>query len=139
LLITYRQKILLIRVTDGLMIYLSPEATQEVRRLINTGKNPKHRVLRLGVEPGGCAGLVYTLLPSAEVRPSDLVWEWDDLKIAIAPDFLPQIDGMTLDFAQDLMGGGFRFHNPNAVETCGCGTSFAIAATHTAENPAISP
>ncbi|MBE9102243.1 HesB/IscA family protein [Vacuolonema iberomarrocanum] len=111
------------------MIYLSPEAAQEVQRLINTGSNPKNRVFRLGVQSGGCSGLVYTLTPSADLLPTDLVWDWDDLKIAIAPDFLPQIDGMTLDFAQDLMGGGFRFHNPNAVETCGCGASFSVAAT----------
>ena len=111
------------------MIYLSPEAAQEVQRLINTGSNPKNRVFRLGVQSGGCSGLVYTLTPSADLLSTDLVWDWDDLKIAIAPDFLPQIDGMTLDFAQDLMGGGFRFHNPNAVETCGCGASFSVAAT----------
>lgn len=109
------------------MIYLSPDAAQEIRRLIDTGAHPQQRVFRLGVATGGCSGLVYTLTPAATIMPTDQVWEWDDLKIAIAPEFLPQIDGMTLDFSQDLMGGGFRFHNPNAVATCGCGASFAVA------------
>lgn len=110
------------------MIYLSPEATQEVRRLIDTGRTPGNRVFRLGVQPGGCSGLVYTLTPSATPLPADQLWDWEDLRIAIAPEFLPQLDGMTLDFAQDLMGGGFRFHNPNATETCGCGASFSVVA-----------
>jgi iron-sulfur cluster assembly accessory protein len=62
-----------------------------------------------------------------EYQPQDLIYECNGIQVVIAPANLPYIDGLTLDYSEDLMGGGFRFHNPNAIQTCGCGNSFAIA------------
>lgn len=109
------------------MIYLSPDAAQEVRRLIQTGQTPNSRNIRIGVQPGGCSDYSYLILASPQITPTDHVWDWDDIRLVVAEADLPLIDGMTLDYAQDLMGGGFRFHNPNATSSCGCGSSFAIA------------
>ncbi|MBD1909273.1 MULTISPECIES: iron-sulfur cluster assembly accessory protein [unclassified Leptolyngbya] len=111
------------------MIHLSPLAIQEICRLVTTGSQPENLSFRVGVQPGGCADLYYTLQPSTRVTPDDQVWERDGLTIVVDPNSLPAIDGTTLDYAEDLMGGGFRFHNPNAIATCGCGASFSLEAT----------
>jgi len=108
------------------MIHLSSIAAQEVLRLIATGPQPQNRTFRLGIQPGGCAEFCYILEPSTQVTASDHVWDRDGLRIVVDPQSLLAIEGTTLDYAQDLMGGGFRFHNPNTIATCGCGSSFSL-------------
>lgn len=108
------------------MIYLSPEAFQEINRMMAASRQPESRTFRIGIQAGGCSDYSYILLPFPTITPSDHIWDWEDLRIVVADDDLPLVDGLTLDYAQDLMGGGFRFHNPHAVSSCGCGTSFAV-------------
>lgn len=110
------------------MIHLSALAIQEIRRLITTGFQPENLTFRVGTQPGGCADLYYTLQPSTHIKADDQVWERDGIRIVVDPASLSVIDGTTLDYAEDLMGGGFRFHNPNAIATCGCGASFSLEA-----------
>jgi len=59
-------------------------------------------------------------------RPGDRLYEVNGLEVVIDADSLPFLEGLTLDYSEDLMGGGFRFHNPNAAQTCGCGNSFSL-------------
>lgn len=69
---------------------------------------------------------MYNMEFVAEPQPSDVRCEPMGLQVAIDADSVPQLDGLTLDYTEDLMGGGFRFHNPNATQICGCGNSFAV-------------
>ncbi|HEY9622048.1 MAG TPA: iron-sulfur cluster assembly accessory protein [Crinalium sp.] len=110
------------------MIHLSQAAIEEVNRL--RAKNPKpDGILRLGVKAGGCADFYYTLqFDEAEtLESSDRHWDCSGIKVVVSANDAGYLDGLTLDYSEDLMGGGFRFHNPNAVQNCGCGNSFAIA------------
>ncbi|MGF1493100.1 MAG: HesB/IscA family protein [Microcoleaceae cyanobacterium] len=81
--------------------------------------------LRLGVEPGGCCQWFYTL-ELGQPQPGEAQMQWGSIQIIADPEKLALIDGLVLDYSEDLMGGGFRFNNPNATQTCGCSSSFAV-------------
>lgn len=108
------------------MLYLSHSAVNEVKRL-----QLKHRksgyALRLGVKPSGCSGMSYKMEFDQELRHGDQIYEFGGVRVVVDPQAFGYITGLTLDYTEDLMGGGFRFHNPNAVRTCGCGSSFATS------------
>ncbi|MEN9205932.1 MAG: iron-sulfur cluster assembly accessory protein [Thermostichales cyanobacterium SZTDM-1c_bins_54] len=114
------------------MIVLTEAALKELKRLRSKYEPQQAGVLRLGVKPSGCSGMSYTMNFEPAPNPDDHVQTQDDLTIAVDPLSMTMIDGMTVDFSEDLLGGGFRFRNPHAVSSCGCGTSFATAATATA-------
>lgn len=80
--------------------------------------------LRVGVRPGGCSGFAYELFWEDTISESDLVASFGELRVVVDPESAGMLAGATLDFADDLMGGGFRIDNPNVVRTCGCGKSF---------------
>jgi iron-sulfur cluster assembly protein len=109
------------------MIHLSSAAVRELNRI--KSKQAQSEVwLRLVVAPGGCASLCYDMAIAAEPQPDDLQVECDSWSVAIASNSTQYLDGMTIDYAEDLMGGGFRFDNPNAEQTCSCGNSFKAIA-----------
>ncbi len=118
------------------MIHLSASAASEVKRLRAKLKQRKVALFRLSVQPGGCSGMLYTMefedaigetdLGKTQIAPSDRVYDCNGLQVVVEAQSLPYLDGLTLDYSEDLMGGGFRFHNPNATQTCGCGNSFSI-------------
>lgn len=109
------------------MINLSKAAVDEIRRLQLRRQNPKAR-LRLGVQKGGCADFYYTIGFDEATHPEDRIYECDDIWVIVDEGSLSYIRGLRLDYTEDLMGGGFRFHNPNALESCGCGNSFRVEA-----------
>lgn len=82
--------------------------------------------IRLGVAGGGCAGLSYEINPAKEPGEQDFVEEHYGVKFFIHPMVLPYLKGTRIDFSDDLMDGGFKFINPNASSSCGCGTSFGV-------------
>ncbi|WP_028954030.1 HesB/IscA family protein [Synechocystis sp. PCC 7509] len=108
------------------MITISPAAIQEIRRLKAKFANPE-ALFRLQVEPGGCSGLIYKLNFDPPTQ-SDRLYESNGINIVIDPSSVEHLNGLTLDYSEDLMGGAFRFHNPNALTFCGCGNSFATTA-----------
>lgn len=107
------------------MINLSKAAASEIKRLQSKRKNLELR-LRLGVQKGGCAEFYYTIDFDEAVNPDDIVYNCDDIFVTLDAESFNYITGLTLDYSEDLMGGGFRFHNPNAIESCGCGNSFRV-------------
>ncbi|MEL7035757.1 MAG: iron-sulfur cluster assembly accessory protein [Cyanobacteria bacterium J06592_8] len=109
------------------MIQITQAATREVLRLKSKQKNPQ-ALFRLGVQPGGCCGLCYTLTFDPSLQPDDGVYKCGEIQVIIDTRSLSQLEGLTLDYSEDLMGGGFRFNNPNATQTCGCSHSFEIKA-----------
>lgn len=107
------------------MIHLSSAAAKEILRL-QSKRDPKDRLFRLGVQPSSCLSLAYTMNFDHTTYPDDQLYECAGIQIVINQESLSYLDGLSLDYSEDLMGGGFRFHNPNASQTCGCGNSFAI-------------
>ncbi len=106
------------------MISITPRAQAEVLRLCRV-HNPAR--LRLGLVPGSCAQLTYTMEFDILGEGGDAVYHLSALEVWIAPDSLQHLSQLHLDYTEDLMGGSFRFHNPQAVQTCACGHSFSVA------------
>lgn len=81
--------------------------------------------LRFGVKGGGCSGLSYSLGFDEEVNEElDIVELINEIPVIISKQDIPIIENTEIDFKQNMMGGGFSINNPNAVLSCGCGSSF---------------
>ena len=104
-------------------INLTPEAVREIKRLMNEEDGPS-LYLRIGVVSGGCSGLSYSMGFDDQKHEFDREFVFDDVRVLVDENALLHIQGSTLHFQGGLMGGGFTFHNPNAVRSCGCGSSF---------------
>jgi iron-sulfur cluster assembly protein len=109
------------------MIYLSQAAIGEVKRIKSKSSNPE-ALFRLKVQSGGCADFYYTLTLDEGVASDDQVLNCNDVQVVVDAQSWPYVAGLNLDYSEDLMGGGFRFNNPNSVSNCGCGNSFSITA-----------
>ncbi|MDY0109464.1 MAG: iron-sulfur cluster assembly accessory protein [Candidatus Krumholzibacteria bacterium] len=108
------------------MIHLSESAAGEFRRLM-AQRGLQEATIRIGVETGGCSGLQYNLDFAGEISAEDVVFDREDgLRVVCNREAMMYLDGLNVDFSSKLMGGGFRFANPNAARSCGCGTSFRI-------------
>ncbi|HIK44694.1 MAG TPA: iron-sulfur cluster assembly accessory protein [Leptolyngbyaceae cyanobacterium M65_K2018_010] len=109
------------------MIQLRPAAVQELQRLLRQQPCPSHQIL-LTLEAGGCSEWTYRLgLPSPH-REDLVAFHCDELEVLVPSRWVLQLQDLTIDYAEDLMGGGFRFVNPQARQTCGCGNSFSTSA-----------
>ncbi|NJL37064.1 MAG: iron-sulfur cluster assembly accessory protein [Leptolyngbyaceae cyanobacterium RM2_2_4] len=106
------------------MIQMSQAAIAEINRLKAKQHNPQS-LFRLKIQPGGCSDLHYVLKFDNSTEPTDQVLECKGLSFVVDSHSLNSISGLTVDYSEDLMGGGFRFHNPNATQNCGCGNSFS--------------
>ena len=89
-------------------------------------KDNENTALRISVEGGGCSGFSYQFDLVNEQNEDDLVIEGHDGKILIDEMSLIYMGGSQIDFVDDLMGQSFQVNNPNAVASCGCGTSFSV-------------
>lgn len=105
------------------MIHLSPAATSEIIRL--QAKQQSNQRFRLAVKPGGCSGWFYDLSFDDQIQEGDRIFDLDHLQVVIDAQTCDYVKGLAIDYSEDLMGGGFRFHNPQSVASCGCGNSFA--------------
>ncbi len=108
------------------MIRLSERAVTEVRRILDEQNLPDSTVLRVGVKGGGCSGFSYTLGFDDDVRETDQVGEQDGVRVVCDPKSFLYLNNTEVDFEESLMGRGFKFVNPNASNTCGCGESFSV-------------
>ena len=116
---------------DGKGILISDNAMQQLAKLCV--EQAANQVLRVGVRSGGCSGMSYTMdfVPASDIQQSDEVYSYTtsngaSFRVICDPKSLLYIYGMQLDFSNELIGGGFNFTNPNATQTCGCGSSFAV-------------
>ncbi|MCA9931260.1 MAG: iron-sulfur cluster insertion protein ErpA [Anaerolineales bacterium] len=113
----------LVEQTTTETITLTSAAAQMVQNLLVQKDVPDYG-LRVFVSGGGCSGLQYGMALEAEARPYDNVIEKDGIKVFIDPTSMMYLTGATIDYEDSIMGGGFKIDNPNAVSSCGCGTSF---------------
>ena len=116
---------------DGKGILITNDAIEQISNLLQ-GQSAK-KALRVGVRSGGCSGMSYTMdfIGTNEINPDDKVYDYSlksdqSFQVVCDPKSLLYIYGMQLDFSKELIGGGFNFVNPNASQTCGCGSSFAV-------------
>ncbi len=102
---------------------LTDAAVRRVRQLLQERNLPEH-ALRVFVSGGGCSGLQYGMALEGQPREADLRFAFDGVPVVIDPVSIGYLGGATIDYVDDLMGGGFRIDNPHAVASCGCGQSF---------------
>lgn len=107
-------------------VNVTEKAIKEIKKIIEGNKIPVEYGLRVGVKGGGCSGMTYTLGFDPEERPGDNIIEIDGVKIFIDMKSNLYLLGTEIDYTDGLTGKGFVFNNPNAVKTCGCGSSFGV-------------
>lgn len=105
------------------MITLTEAASKEIKRLLG-GQGKEDWGLRVGVRGGGCSGLSYTLTFNEKPEEHDKVFEESGVKVWTDAKSYLYLNGLTVDFTDELIGGGFKFLNPNASHSCSCGQSF---------------
>jgi iron-sulfur cluster assembly accessory protein len=104
-------------------ITITSNAAKRINQLIDERQLEGH-ALRVFVSGGGCSGLQYGMAFEPEPRDSDARFQHEDVEVVVDPVSLGYMSGSTIDYVDDLMGGGFSINNPNAVSSCGCGHSF---------------
>jgi iron-sulfur cluster assembly accessory protein len=104
-------------------ITLTSAAAGAVRELL-AKRNLEGYALRIFVSGGGCSGYQYGMALEGNVRDSDLVYEQHDVKLVVDEISINYLRGSTVDYVDEIMGSGFKIDNPNAVASCGCGSSF---------------
>ena len=107
------------------MINVTDSAFEHLRTIVRE-QDDQTKGLRISVEHGGCAGLQYSM-GLDHAKAGDEIVARDAVKVMIDPESASFLNGSTIDYSDDLAGAGFRIQNPNAVRSCGCGTSFEPA------------
>lgn len=106
-------------------VKLTPKAVAKVREIMTT-QEPVPAGLRLGVVGGGCSGFQYSMSFENEPGMMDKVYTYEDVKVFVDPTSMMYLSGCVVDFVETLEASGFKFDNPNAKSTCGCGSSFSV-------------
>ncbi|MEW5890259.1 MAG: iron-sulfur cluster insertion protein ErpA [Pseudomonadota bacterium] len=107
------------------MINLTPNAVKAIHRFIRSSKTPVAG-LRIMIQGGGCSGFQYGLRLEQEMQEDDIPIEVEGVKVLVDPMSYTLVAGVTVDFIDTLTHTGFKFDNPNATSTCGCGQSFSM-------------
>ena len=102
---------------------VTPRAFSRLAQINEAAEAP--RALRVAVEGGGCSGFQYDIRLD-DVAEDDLVLEGQGERVVVDSTSLPFLAGAVIDFADELIGARFVIENPNAVSSCGCGTSFSV-------------
>ena len=105
-------------------IVLTGDAVKKVRAAKQKEGAGPEKALRLGVVGGGCSGFSYTM-GFDDPKGDDAVFTFEDVTVVIDPASREYLDGTIIDYVTGLHGSGFKFENPKATRTCGCGSSFS--------------
>jgi iron-sulfur cluster assembly accessory protein len=109
-------------------ISITPGAAKRIQQLMEERDLQGH-ALRVFVSGGGCSGYQYGMAFEPDPRETDLRFTHENVEVVIDSVSLGYMSGATIDYVDDLMGGGFSIQNPNAVASCGCGNSFRTEAS----------
>jgi iron-sulfur cluster assembly accessory protein len=114
---------------EDAVIHIKPAAMKRLRELREKDAN-RSLILRMGVRNGGCSGLSYMMdfATPDDIQDDDAVDEYvsESIKCVVDAKSVLYLYGLELDYSDELIGGGFKFFNPNAEESCGCGSSFGV-------------
>lgn len=103
---------------------LTERAVAQVKEVMKS-QGFENYFLSVKVTPSGCSGFGYDLNLLKESHADDVVWEQDGVKIATDAMSTAYLAGTEVDYVSDKMASGFKFSNPNAKSSCGCGNSFS--------------
>jgi iron-sulfur cluster assembly protein len=103
---------------------VSEKAALQIRRALD--RRGSGVGLRVAVKTSGCSGYAYALEYADDIEAGDHVFPCGSVQLIVDAKSLPLVDGTQLDWVREGLNEGFKFHNPNATATCGCGESFAV-------------
>lgn len=106
------------------MINLTPNAISAVEKFIKGSATPVAG-LRIAISGGGCSGFQYGMSLEEAKSEDDTVLEYGAVTLLVDPLSAPLLEGVTVDFVDNINGSGFKFENPNASSSCACGSSFS--------------
>jgi len=106
------------------LVRLTPDAGAKVAALI--ARESQGDFLRIAITGGGCNGLSYKLRFVAEPRRGDILVRTAGAQVVVDPKTALYLKGTVLDYSHQMVGGGFKFANPNAKASCSCGESFSV-------------
>ena len=109
------------------MITLTDAAVSQIKDMMEA-EEEQGLMLRVGVKGGGCSGLSYGMGFDTEPNEDDTKLDINGLTVLIDKESAPIVKDIVIDYKQNMMGGGFTIDNPNAIASCGCGSSFRTAA-----------
>ena len=107
------------------MVAMSEAAVSKVMAMADEHGMQGHGI-RVMIVGGGCSGLTYDMDFENETREGDQVFEYDGVKLYVDPMSYAYLEGTTVDYVQTFAFSGFKFDNPNAQRSCGCGSSFTV-------------
>lgn len=107
-------------------VTLTEKAELRLRAFLlgSSDKESPAKGVRIGVSDGGCSGYQYTLNIVGSPNTEDVTFQHGRVNVYVDPQSLALIDGVVVDYVEGIMESGFKFSNPNATESCGCGSSF---------------
>lgn len=105
-------------------ITVTEKAAQQIAKQL--AKRGKGLGLRLGVKKAGCSGFAYVVDYADELNERDRIFETGGIKVVIGADDLPLLEGLEIDYEREGLNAAYRFRNPKATGTCGCGESFTV-------------
>jgi iron-sulfur cluster assembly accessory protein len=108
--------------TQTEVINLTPSAVEAVKALLEK-RNLEGYALRVFVSGGGCSGFQYGMAIEGNIRQEDFLSEFDGVKVVVDEISIDYLRGASIDYIDDAMGSGFKIENPNAISSCGCGSS----------------
>ena len=108
------------------MITITEAAVSQIKDMMEA-EGDQSLMLRIGVKGGGCSGLSYGMGFDSEKHEEDTLLNINGLSVLVDKESEPIIQGLVVDYKQNMMGGGFTIDNPNAIASCGCGSSFRTA------------
>jgi len=106
-------------------VIVTERAVEQLKRLVAKDGRTE-AFLRIGVKGGGCSGYEYVMRMDTVRKPIDLIAEFDGVTVVCDAKSAVFLRGATFDYTGNLIGGGFKFDNPNVAKSCGCGTSFTL-------------
>lgn len=105
-------------------VTLSERAAAEISSLLER-QGKSDAALRVFVQGGGCSGLSYGMAIDDSVEEDDFAFDSHGVKVVVDSMSMQYLRGSSVDYVEDVMGGGFKIDNPNAMRSCGCGSSFS--------------
>ena len=116
-----------VETNETTVVVLTERAAVKVGVLMAGEPAGEAEVLRVAIQGGGCSGFEYALGFDRGAQAGDHELEFHGVKVVVDPFSAPYLQGSTIDFLEGLQESGFKIDNPNAVSSCGCGSSFQVA------------
>ncbi|WP_078555641.1 HesB/IscA family protein [Bacillus alkalicellulosilyticus] len=107
------------------MLTITDSAVEQIKKMM--AEEGEDLMLRVGVKGGGCSGLSYGMGFDSKAEEEDTTLTLNGLQVVVDNESVPVLKGVVIDYKQNMMGGGFTIDNPNAIASCGCGSSFRTA------------